>query len=339
MKRIVIVGGGIAGLSALNRLLDLGISATLVEGGSYPAHKVCGEFFSPECLSILAAWHLEPITEIGRISIITDTDTLSFSLPTPARSQSRFDFDLRLVKRAQEQGARVITKTKVKEIEKTSVILDSGETLSYTDLIISTGRLFGASSPCYSGFKGHMREIEIINHLEMYPFLGGYAGLSSIGDGLSNLTCLMDINVYKGDEPLQSLFQAAPHLKKRLEGGSLVFDNWLTCQVPAFGIKKTPSWPNTYFIGDAAGTIPPASGLGLSLAITSGHMAAEYALRGDYISFQKAWHKRYRRIFTYGHLLHRLFLSPRLMNYGAFLGDLFPQLPLALFTKMRIKSL
>ena len=68
MKNVLIVGGGIAGLSALNRLVDLGISATLVESGTYPSHKICGEFFSSECLPILSSWDVEPIEKIEHIS-------------------------------------------------------------------------------------------------------------------------------------------------------------------------------------------------------------------------------------------------------------------------------
>ncbi len=39
MKKVVIVGGGVAGLSALNRLSDLGIEAILIEAGTYPSHS------------------------------------------------------------------------------------------------------------------------------------------------------------------------------------------------------------------------------------------------------------------------------------------------------------
>ncbi len=339
MKKIIIVGGGVAGLSALNRLIDLGISATLIEAGSYPSHKICGEFFSPECLPILNKWNLAPAKKIECVSFVTDRHTLSFSLPIHARSQSRFDFDQSLVRRAEEKGAKILTKTKVKDIGRSSIVLDSGEELSYSDLLISSGRFFGASSiPCYIGIKGHMKGIEIKNGLEMYPFSGGYAGLSSIDDDYSNFTCLMSMNMHRKEDLLQKLFEMAPHLQRRLQNGHLAFDNWMTCQIPAFGIKKTPQWANTYFIGDAAGTIPPASGLGLSIAITSGYMAADYAARGDSLGFQNAWYTKYKEVFTYGHLLHRLLTTPLAFRFVASIARLFPSLPLILFEKTRFLS-
>jgi flavin-dependent dehydrogenase len=42
----VILGGGVAGLCAARRLIELGIQPLVIEAGSYPSHKVCGEFIS-----------------------------------------------------------------------------------------------------------------------------------------------------------------------------------------------------------------------------------------------------------------------------------------------------
>jgi len=336
MKKIIIVGGGVAGLSALNRLADLGVSATLIEAGDYPSHKICGEFFSPGCLPILNNWDLEPVEKIDRMSFITKNRALSFSLPVAARSQSRFDFDVRLVERAEKMGATVITKTKVKEIREYDVVLENGETLPHTDLIMSSGRLF-ATPPLfrYVGLKAHFKGIDIQNTLELYSFSGGYGGLSPIENGCANFTCLMPISDDNKDQLLQKLFEEVPQLQERLQKGDRVYDEWMMSKVPQFGIKQTPAWPNTYFIGDAAGTVPPASGLGLSLAITSGYMAAEYVMKGNYQGFRKAWVAKYKKSFTYAHLLHRFMMSPSLSNSAIMLGKLFTTLPETLFMKTR----
>ena len=44
MKEIQIIGGGLAGLSLGIGLRENGVPVVLHEGGSYPQHKVCGEF-------------------------------------------------------------------------------------------------------------------------------------------------------------------------------------------------------------------------------------------------------------------------------------------------------
>lgn len=337
MRNIVIIGGGVAGLSALNRFADLGITATLIESGDYPAHKICGEFFSPESVPILEKWGLSPSTEMNQISLITKQSSLKFTLPQPAVSQSRFEFDQALVMRAKEKGALILTKTKVLKIEKEKIILDNGEVLFYSDLIVSAGRFFAnASPPQYFGIKGHLKGLEIGNTLEMFPFQGGYAGLSPIENGCANFACLIHKGQHTMKTPLQSVFQLAPHLEKRLEKAVLIFNDWMICKVPAFGIKKTTLLSNTYFIGDAAGTIPPASGLGLSLAITSGYMVADYVLKRDYVGFKRAWEKKYQKTFFYGQLLHHLFMNRLLFSTGIRIGKLFPSMALGLFKMTRI---
>lgn len=338
MKNIVIVGGGIAGLSALNGLIDLGISATLIESGSYPSHKLCGEFLSPESIPLLTKWDVMPPTRIEKISIISDKDSFQFSLPLPACSESRFEFDIKLVNRAIKKGARILMNAKVVNIEKDNILLDNGERLPYTDLIMSTGRLFGTTSPMYYGFKGHFEGIDLQKELEMYPFKGGYGGISSIGKGQVNVACLIAKTHNILNDPLKSLFLLAPALKKRLEKGSLILTDWIIGQIPKFGIKNPPAWKNTYFIGDAAGTIPPATGLGLSLALNSGYMAAEFAKNGDYQGFKWNWTKRYAYVFKYGQALHYCFTHPTASRSILQLTKIFPQLPPKLFAWTRLSS-
>lgn len=338
MKNIVIVGGGIAGLSALNRLIDLGVSATLIESGSYPSHKICGEFLSPESIPILTEWDVMPPTRIEKISIIADNDNFRFSLPIPACSESRFDFDVKLVNRALKKGARIFTSTKVVNIEGDNILLDNGQRVPYTDLIMSTGRLFGSTTPMYYGFKGHFEGIDLQNGLEMYPFEGGYGGISSIGKGQVNVACLMAKTQHRLNDPLKSLFLLAPALQKRLEKGTLILPEWIIGQIPQFGIKNPPAWKNTYFIGDAAGTIPPATGLGISLALTSGYMAAEFAKNGDDQGFKRNWTKRYAHVFKYGQALHYCFTHPMASRSILQLTKVFPQLPPKIFAWTRLSS-
>ncbi len=338
MKNIIIVGGGIAGLSALNGLIDLGIPATLIESGSYPSHKICGEFISPESIPILTKWDVMPHTRIEKISIISEKDTFSFSLPLPACSESRFEFDMKLVNRALNKGARIIMNTKVVNIEEDNVLLDNGERLTYTDLMMSTGRVFGSTTPMYYGMKGHFAGIDLENELEMYPFQGGYGGISSIGKGQVNVACLIAKTHNIHNDPIKSLFLLAPALEKRLQKGSLVLTDWIVGQIPKFGIKNPPAWKNTYFIGDAAGTIQPATGLGLSLALNSGYMAAQFAQNGDCQGFKRYWRKTYSSVFKYGRALHYCFTHPMASRSILELTKIFPQIPPRLFAWTRLSS-
>src|SRR5215469_18650464 len=53
-KPITIVGGGLAGLSLGIGLRNRGVPATILEAGTYPRHRVCGEFISGRGQTVLS---------------------------------------------------------------------------------------------------------------------------------------------------------------------------------------------------------------------------------------------------------------------------------------------
>ena len=52
-KEVLILGGGLAGLTAAIHLSKLGLRVTVIEKNCYPKHKVCGEYISNEALEVL----------------------------------------------------------------------------------------------------------------------------------------------------------------------------------------------------------------------------------------------------------------------------------------------
>ena len=114
-----------------------------------------------------------------------------------------------------------------------------------------------------------------------------------------------------------------------------VFPQWLIGQLPEFGIRKNPSWQKVFWIGDAAGSIPPICGDGLALAVTSGCMAADYFLNSNAEQFQHDWLQRVKKRFFYAKQLHRLMLNPMTNTLAIKMGNLFPQLPLHLWKATR----
>ena len=49
-SEIIIIGGGLAGLTAAIHLSKNGFDVTVIEKNNYPRHKVCGEYISNEVL-------------------------------------------------------------------------------------------------------------------------------------------------------------------------------------------------------------------------------------------------------------------------------------------------
>lgn len=299
----VIIGGGIAGLAAANRLADIGHRPLVIEAGSYPSHKVCGEFISPEAMPILDEWELVPPVEIDTILLHAGNCTHTYQLRHPAGAMSRYELDLQLVERARNRGACVRTETRVVALRPGNphrIRLSTGERIAAKHLLVSTGRLAGAeeSHRPYMGFKRHFEGIEMERALELFSLPGAYVGMTPLGDGSVNVAALVSAKWSK--ESPEAIMRGvlercgAKRLSEQITGARPLFTEWLAASVPPFGPRLTPSWPNGYFVGDAAGTIAPASGDGIAMAITSGWLAAEYASAGDAKGFRWAWGREYQ---------------------------------------------
>ena len=344
----VIVGGGVAGLSAANRLLELGLEPLLIEGGSYPSHKVCGEFFSPISLPLLKKWDIFPIP-LSQLRLHTASRSLSFVFPQPAGALSHLQVDPTLAQQLLARGVTLLTKTTVvswhppaSSQERHQLTLSSGEKVLAKHLFMATGRIphpsFSAPPILYKGFKAHFSGIKLNSTLEMFSFPGAYLGLAPIEEGKVNVACLATLEAVGDASPsdfMHRLIERHPLLRGLIQEGGHLFPEWMSASIPSFGLRPTPPWPRTYFIGDAAGTIPPACGKGLSLALASGCLAAEYGQRDDAAGFKRAWHRQCRLQMTMANMLHRLLLAPHWGDRLLQLGEKLPWLANKTFTLAR----
>ncbi|MDB2613643.1 NAD(P)/FAD-dependent oxidoreductase [Chlamydiales bacterium] len=338
----LIIGGGVAGLSAANHLVDQGASVTLLDAGSYPSHKICGEFLSPEALPILEKWKITPARSIEKIKIITPKREWSNPLPKNAATLMRYTLDHALAKRAEKKGAIIQTSAFVETIKNSVVTLASGEQYESKAHLISTGRLLNKKTPQFSyiGIKAHFKGIDLHNELLMHLLPNAYFGMAPIGNSRVNIAGIIACTHNQALNPKETLsaFFKQPHthkLTKLLEKGNCLFDDWLMGPIPQFGIRKHTPRPNTFFLGDAAGVIPPASGNGLAMGLTSGILAAEYALKNQPEAYLHRWNQEYKKRISKGQFLNRLFLSPYLQNAIPQVNRLIPSLPRYFFYATR----
>jgi flavin-dependent dehydrogenase len=345
----IILGGGLAGLAAAIGLAEKGAEPLMLEGGAYPCHKVCGEFLSPNSLPLLEQWNIRPIP-IYRTHLHTPSKSVSMYFQTPAGSLSHYELDPALAEYARSKGAGILTSTKVehlipagKESKYHEIILSSGEHLRATHLIAAIGRLpqfnLTPSSPRYIGIKAHFSGIDLDNSLEMFSFPGAYLGLSPIENGKCNVACLAQKDLVLSypsiDAFIQALGSSNPRLGNYLFQGKNLFPDLMQAKVPEFGLKRIPLWPNAYFIGDAAGTIPPACGNGLTMALAGGLLAANYAFKNDFQGFREVWKKRFSTQILVGKLLHEVMLRPACGNAFISLQRFFPKLAPLFFNLTR----
>ncbi|HEV8051574.1 MAG TPA: NAD(P)/FAD-dependent oxidoreductase [Parachlamydiaceae bacterium] len=348
-NKFTIIGGGVAGLCAAIRLAELGEEALLIEGGSYPSHKICGEFLSPECLPYLSEWNIHPVA-IPRIVINTPSNRLAFAFPSPAGGMSHVKLDPALLDIAMQKGVQIMTNTRVTSFVPKSnsrdshlIQLSNHETIEASNVIIAVGRFPNLSNNAplmrYMGLKAHFKNgLCCGNDLQMFSLPGAYLGVSPIEEDKCNVACLVDLKAVGNQDPqsfIRNLISQNVKLRELFMHGENLFDQWMTASVPSFGVKQTPEWLDTYFIGDAAMTIPPACGNGLSMAIFGGRLAAEYVLKKQSREFKKMWTKRCASQMFWAKTLHKLMLNPTLNKPVVELARYFPTISRKVFELTR----
>ncbi len=349
----LIIGGGIAGLSVVNRLVDLAETPVLIEASDYPSHKICGEFLSPESLPYLEDWDIIPENKITKTTFFNENRVFDFTFPKEAGSMSRYELDKQLCDRAKKNGATIITNMKVvaltAEVNSPTTLyeakLSDGTLLYARNVFVGGGRFFDVSLNSikpkmpYFGFKAHFSGIDSKETLEMYAVENGYLGISPIGKNIVNVACLAKVTTKITDpEKFIEDFLKKPgakFVKDKLKNCKMLFDQWLFTEAPEFEAKANPHLKNIYFIGDAAGSIAPATGNGLGMAITSGYMAADYAVSEDSLLFHKAWKKRYGSRIKKGKLLHQVMMNKILTKASFFICKHAPFVPKIIFSSTR----
>lgn len=312
-RQYVIIGAGVAGLSTAMRLLECGVQPIVIDGGSFPSHKVCGEFFSPECLDLLDRWDMLPKTTIRRIEFHVGERVYPFKLPEEARSESHYTFDTRFIEKIRQKGGLVKTGVPVQSIKDECIILSNGEVYPFDALFLGTGRLTGNIVECqYVGMKTQLAQ-KGYDLLQMHLVSGGYYGISPINDEEVNIAFLS-----RGSN-VKSPFEA----------------EWMEVKVPEFGMATPSKRKNVYLIGDAQTRIPPCSGDGLAMGITGGVLAADLALKNCWEDYQITWEKRYKKRLRWALRVHQLMMRPR-VALGVLEGlSLFPKGFQFLYESMR----
>ncbi len=305
MKRhITIAGGGLAGLSLGIALRNRGVAVTLHEAGSYPRHRVCGEF-----LSGVSDGTLE---RLGISEDLADAIALNSScwrnnsrqlgeIGVSGRGISRRLLDDRLQKRFTRLGGTLVTESRIQQGE---------------GVVWAAGRV-RQSSP-WIGLKCHVRNLELTHDLEMHVGTLGYAGLARVEGGSVNLCGLFHAGSAsgKGINLLLECLRAGglDRLAKRI-GGALP-DPESFCGVAGFRFGRTAS--AAFSIGDAALMIPPFTGNGMSMALEAADQAIQPAM--DYAEGKISWdnasarsaaaqRRHFRRRMSFASLIHPVMTS------------------------------
>ncbi len=287
---ILIIGGGLAGLTSAIHLAQEGFEIVLIEKNTFPKHKVCGEYVSNEVLPYLETLGIFPFEKgakkIDRFQFSGLSDVvLNVALPLGGFGISRYTLDKLMVDRALLLGVTILQAT----VNNVSFIKDHFEiTTAKGDSFVSTyvlgaygkrsgmdiklSRKFIQQKSPWLGVKAHYKAPFPNNLVALHNFSGGYCGLSKVETDYVNVCYLADyksFKKYKNVENYQTEVLCRNNaLRSFFKESEIVFEKPLTISQISFE-KKAPIENHIFMIGDSAGLIHPLCGNGMAMAIHS----------------------------------------------------------------------
>jgi len=297
-KDVIIVGGGLAGLTAAIHLLKYGYTVTVFEKNHFPKHKVCGEYISNEVTPYLKSLQLDLESlhpkHIDRLSFsLVSGKIISTALPMGGLGISRFTLDYYLYQQVMERGGCIQQETVTEVLfndKQFKVITQNGcyyAALVFgafgkrSNLDVKLNRRFLSKPSNWLGVKAHYT-LPFDEHLVgLHHFKGGYCGISKVENDNVNICYLGSYATFKKhkniEEYQEKVVAENPHLKAFFEKAVMQFENPLTISQISFASKSTVE-NHMLMIGDTAGLIHPLCGNGMAMAIHSAKLACEAAI-------------------------------------------------------------
>jgi menaquinone-9 beta-reductase len=330
----IIIGGGLAGLSLSILLAKKNYQVLLLEKKSYPYHKVCGEYISME------SWHF-----IERLGIplskmnLPKIDTLSMTASTGQSLQqsldmggfgiSRFTLDHLLAQEAKRAGVTLLENTICFNYKKVGHDLFQVETkvqhfigkivcASFGRHAIGNFYKPARQTENWIGVKYHIKGNFKPNEIALHTFQHGYCGISKINDETFCLCYLAKASLLKKHnnqlaDMEKEVLQKNPFLAAIFQQATFVFDKPITISNVTFSSKQ-PVFDDVFYLGDAAGSIAPLSGNGMSNALR-----ASFLLHSQLDSFFKhpisftELKKNYARVWK--KTFHQRISASRIIQY------------------------
>jgi flavin-dependent dehydrogenase len=310
---VIIAGGGPAGSSAAIHLAQRGARVLLVEQKKFPRPKLCGEFISPECSAHFERLGVFERMLAGNPAQLTETVFYSknganvsvpskwFSTDGVALGLSRAEMDERLLRRAVKVGVDVredasvagvlsaggrvngvkLKHNGVEQAITASITIDAtGRARSLTRMFERTRvtRTNLRQRPLVA-FKAHLAKTRVApGACEIYFYRGGYGGLSTIENGLSNLCFIVnarDVRAFDSDATrlMRELVSENRRAADTLSSAELASD-WLAVSLESFGRHSPAPAIGLLAVGDSASFIDPFTGSGMLMALESGELVA-----------------------------------------------------------------
>lgn len=355
---IIIVGGGLAGLTAAIHLSRQGLKILLIEKNKFPHHKVCGEYLSNEVLPYLTEigvnlYDLKP-AKISKLEFSTlEGNLIETELDLGGIGISRFALDNFLYQKAIENGCQVIQAV-VENINykknSFSVILNDKTEFS-TDFVLGAfgkrslldktlQRDFHQKPSEWLAVKAHYKNEQFPEDVvALHNFEGGYCGLSKTETGTVNacyLATYKSFKKYRGtDDFRENVLMENEYLKEFFSNSEMIFEKEISIAQVNFHSKSRIE-NHILMLGDAAGLIHPLCGNGMAMAIHSAKIASEILL--DYFDgketqrraveelYKSEWSQNFSGRMLAGRLLQKILMNNSAASFSQQIISLFPGL-------------
>jgi flavin-dependent dehydrogenase len=353
---LAVIGGGPAGTSAAITAAQLGFRALLLDAGSFPRHKVCGEFISGEAFSILESLLCSDalfanVPNVCKARIFVDDHVAALAVSPPASSVSRYELDLALWQKAIDAGVGTCERTAVRDVLQEGeffTVITENDKVKARAVIDASGRwsklrrVRPASGNHWIGLKGHFYEAGGSDSCDLYFFRGGYCGIQPLANGRVNAAAMVRPDVARS---LAGVFSQNSELNARSRNWRAASETVSTA--PLFFAAPRTNDRGMALAGDAAAFIDPFAGDGISIALHSGRMAtlalSQY-VRGEcsLSSALEAYDRQYRELIqpalTNAARLRRLLHLPKALQVTAVSLLKFPPIARVAVQRTRVRK-
>ncbi|WP_109438635.1 MULTISPECIES: NAD(P)/FAD-dependent oxidoreductase [Aquimarina] len=357
-SHVLIIGGGLAGLTSAIHLAKAGVLVTLIEKDTYPKHKVCGEYISNEVLPYFEFLDInlekvQPVTISNFVITTQKGDRIQSTLPLGGFGISRYTLDYYLWEKAKEVGVRLINDQVIDiqyQNDTFSVKTNSNivQTCDYvigaygkrTTLDKALKRDFSFKKSPWLAVKAHYKANFDSNTVSLHNFKGGYCGLSMVEDQKVNVCYLVNYNSFKKHKNINvfqdEVMRQNPYLNTFFSSSELLFDKPITISQINFE-KKNPVEDHIFMTGDAAGLIHPLCGNGMAMAIQSAQLLCELLIKNHNAEvagsrkeierlYIEKWNNTFSKRLYAGRILQKILLNGNLQQISYAVANVIPSI-------------
>lgn len=312
--QVIVVGGGPAGSSTATFLARSGLDVVLLDRARFPRDKTCSEYLSPQASRILDDMGVLSQLEASGAALLAG---MQVHAPNGATIHGEFAashgfrgyrdrglavrrtiLDAMLVEKARNAGASVREGVRVTDVIRSGgavtgvTFLENGRPRElHAPLVIGAdglrsiiarrlGLVRAARWPRRIALVTHYSGVERANELgEMYVDRGGYCGVASVGNGLTNVAVVVPVSraaevAVDRTDFLESWIAERPKIAAMFVNAERVAPVRAT---GPFAISARRAWhPGAALVGDAAEFFDPFTGEGIFTALRGGEILASH---------------------------------------------------------------